>query len=71
MKKQPAGFAWMFFGLLLYTATGGVWLPAVGDWLWPVLFMLCGIAGLVTVIRHSGSGNRWNEGEKLWRLFQP
>lgn len=55
MKKQLAGFAWMCFGLLLYIVMGGVWLPAVGDSIWPVLSMLCGLIGLVTVIRHSGS----------------
>lgn len=54
MRKQLAGFAWMFFGLLLYVVMGGVWLPAVGDYIWPVLALLCGLFGLVTVIRHSG-----------------
>lgn len=54
MKKQLTGFAWMFFGLLLYIVMGGVWLPAVGDYLWPVLSMLCGVVGLVIVIRRSG-----------------
>ena len=55
MKKQLNGFAWMFFGLLLYVVMGGVWLPAVGDYIWPVLSMLCGVTGLVTVLRHSGA----------------
>ena len=55
MKKQLAGFAWMNFGLLLYIVMGGVWLPAVGDYIWPALSMLCGLTGLVTVLRHSGS----------------
>lgn len=55
MKKQLTGFAWMFFGLLLYIVMGGVWLPAVGDYIWPVLSMLCGVTGLVMAIRHGGS----------------
>jgi hypothetical protein len=55
MKKQLNGFAWMFFGLLLYVVMRGVWLPAVGDYIWPALSMLCGLIGLVTVLRHSVS----------------
>ena len=57
MKKQLTGFAWIFFGLLLYIAMGDVWLPAVGDSIWPVLSVLCGAVGLVTVIVHSSHGD--------------
>ncbi|WP_297871068.1 hypothetical protein [uncultured Oscillibacter sp.] len=56
MKKQLAGFAWMFFGLLLYFVLRDVWTPVIGDYIWAVS-LLCGIAGLVTVLRHSGSGD--------------
>lgn len=56
MKKQLAGFAWMFFGLLLYVVLRDVWTPVIGDYIWAVS-LLCGIAGLVTVLRHSGSGD--------------
>lgn len=54
MKKQLSGFAWMLFGLMLYIVMGDVWLPAVGDYIWPALAMLCGLIGLVTVIRRGG-----------------
>ena len=57
MKKQLTGFAWIFFGHLLYMTMGDVWLPAVGDYIWPVLSVLCGVIGLVTVIVHSGPGD--------------
>ena len=67
MKKQLTGFAWMFFGLLLYTVMGGIWLPAAGDYLWPVLSMLCGITGLVIVIRRGAPRDWWNERERVWR----
>lgn len=53
MKKQLAGFAWMFFGLLLYIILRDVWTPVIGDYIW-VVSLLCGLIGLVTVIRHSG-----------------
>ena len=60
----------MFFGLLLYTVMGGIWLPAAGDYLWPVLSMLCGITGLVIVIRRGAPRDWWNERERVGRCFQ-
>lgn len=54
MRKQLAGFAWMFFGLLLYLVLKDVWTPVIGGYIW-VVSLLCGVAGLVTVLRNSGA----------------
>lgn len=57
MKKQLTGFARMSFGPLLYIVTGDVRPPAAGDFLRPVLSMLCGAAGPAAVIAHGGPGD--------------
>lgn len=57
MRRQLPGFAWMLFGLMLYIVMKDVWLPAVGDYIWPVLFMVCGVTGLVMVVLRGGSGD--------------
>ena len=57
MRRQLPGFAWMLFGLMLYIVMKDVWLSAVGDYIWPVLFMVCGVAGLVMVVLRGGSGD--------------